>query len=525
VTGVAAPVSSETRRRVAAGVLGNVLGQVINIANQFALVPVFLVFWGKTRYGEWLTLSAAMSYIVLMDVGMQRYSMNLMTGSHARSDERQYIRVLHSSLLWSVVMAAGAIAVLAPAFAMAPLAKWFHLHLVGPRVASTVAILLGCQTALMLPAGILGGVYTSRGEYPRSIWTSNAHRLAALAATATALALGAGMAGIAMVPLACMLAVIAWLVFDQRRRYPELHIGFRFADLRMALTFVGPGALFLLIQAAMLLRLQGSTLLVGAVLGAGSVAVFVTMRTLANAVLQSAVTLEEAFWPEITALYSTARLAELRRLLAIMTKAGLTLVSAIACILYFAGPHIIHFWTRGRIEYDPVLMASFLLMLISEASWMFCALVLMASNHHRAVAVARLAAAAAGILLGWTLMPGWGMAGAAGGLLIADLLLSAGPVTRLACRHVELGYFSFLRSIVLRGGAVLGAGFLAPALLALLIPAGEFWGAAVLGVAGAAAITAMAYLLWLTAEERFQIRSLAHGLVRDLSARLAPSEI
>ena len=72
---------------------------------------------------------------------------------------------------------------------------------------------------------------------------------------------------------------------------------------------------------------------------------------------------------------------------------------------------------------------------------------------------------------------------------------------------------------------MLGAGFLAPALLALLIPAGEFWGAAVLGLAGAAAIGALAYLLWLTAEERFQIRSLAHGLVRDLSARLAPSEI
>ena len=153
MTGVASPVSSETRRRVAAGVLGNLLGQVINIANQFALVPVFLVFWGKTRYGEWLTLSAAMSYIVLMDVGMQRYSMNLMTGSYARSDERQYIRVLHSSLLWSVMMAGGAIALLAPAFAMAPLAEWFHLHLVGPRVVSAVAILLGCQTALMLPAG------------------------------------------------------------------------------------------------------------------------------------------------------------------------------------------------------------------------------------------------------------------------------------------------------------------------------------------------------------------------------------
>jgi O-antigen/teichoic acid export membrane protein len=366
--------------------------------------------------------------------------------------------------------------------------------------------------------GVLGAVYVSTGNYPRSVFTENLNRLGLLLGTATALMAGFGMVELAFLPVTLSAALMGWILWDIGRRFPQFRLGFRSADLRLSLSFIGPSVLFLLIQAAMALRLQGSTLLVGSVLGAAAVAGFVTTRTLANAVLQVVIALQSAIWPEVTSLHATGKQAELRELLSIMTKTMLTGAAVAATILYLSGPALIEFWTRGRLEYDAALMSGFLLGLLSETAWTFPAVVLMASNHQRIVAGARLASVFGGLLLGAALMPRFGLAGVAYGLFAVDLLLCGWVVSRAACRHVAMSFGAFLRGTMLRGMPILAGCFTLVALLWQVLPRG--WPAiGAISVITPALTVAAAYLLWLSHTERHHLNSVIRGFARDLAMR------
>ena len=94
-------------RRVTGGTVGNVLGQVINVAGQFVLVPIFLTYWGSQLYGEWLTLSAAVAYLTLVDFGIQSYVINRMNQCYVRGELEACSRILHSALYLYLLVSAG----------------------------------------------------------------------------------------------------------------------------------------------------------------------------------------------------------------------------------------------------------------------------------------------------------------------------------------------------------------------------------------------------------------------------------
>ena len=96
-------------RRITHGTLANILSQILNVLGQLALVPVFLWLWGNQLYGEWLTLSAAVTYLAMLDFGTHNYLVNRLTQSNARGAGRQYTEILHSSLLLSLVMSTVAV--------------------------------------------------------------------------------------------------------------------------------------------------------------------------------------------------------------------------------------------------------------------------------------------------------------------------------------------------------------------------------------------------------------------------------
>src|SRR3954453_412334 len=101
-------------RRVSQGTAANVLGQGINVVGQLVQVPILLAAWGTARYGEWLSLSAVVAYLSLLDFGVQTYSTNRLTQCRAKGDLEQYRRVLQSAWAMNVSLALTAAAVVIP---------------------------------------------------------------------------------------------------------------------------------------------------------------------------------------------------------------------------------------------------------------------------------------------------------------------------------------------------------------------------------------------------------------------------
>src|SRR5262245_54005084 len=135
-------IAAQRFQRVAKGTLANVLGQVLNIAGQLALVPILLRYWGNQTYGEWLALSAMVAYLSTLDLGMQTYVVNRLNQCYSLGQMDEYTRVLHSGLLVNLAIPLAGFCIALPLLFTAPLGRWLQLQDTPPATGAWVATLL-----------------------------------------------------------------------------------------------------------------------------------------------------------------------------------------------------------------------------------------------------------------------------------------------------------------------------------------------------------------------------------------------
>ncbi len=493
--------------RVTRGVLANVLGQGITACTQIVLVPIFLAHWGKQLYGEWLTLSAFVTYLAIIDFGMQNFVVNRLNQCYVTGDMREHRRVLHSALSMSLAFSITAVLVAVPVLIMAPIGKWFHFSVTGHATASAVAIILMFQVVGAVPNGLIGGIYRSVGEYPRGQMVTNGRNLGVLCLSVIAILAGGGPLGVASAQLTALTLASAFMWRDLHVRHPEIRLGVREADFKLARSFLGPSALFFLIQVSMALTVQGSAILAGIVLGAVSVAVFVPLRTLSNLVRQVIGAVFSALWPEFTALEAAGEYPALRKAHVLAAKLLVTVSGAAAVFLHFAGRDIVRLWTHDRIPYDPALMDAFLGLVLFQAVWLAPSLVLASSNNHKQMALANLFASVAGLTLGYLGLRRYGLSGLVYGIWIADSGVCGTVVVVKACGLIGERLWRFVGGVPMRGAVMLLCLYLIlRALAAGLAGVGTpLVRVACLGAASSAAAIVLAYVLYLGRSERSKV--------------------
>lgn len=435
-------------RRLTYGAVANGISQAVNIASQLVLVPLFLTFWGSSRYGEWLTLSAAVSYLAMLDAGVQTYVINQLTKFRASGEDAAYMRVLNSALalVGAVSLAAAAVAVLVAG--MLPVERWMGSSSPGIRLA---VALLALQVIVSLPQGIVTGIYRTAGEYAVEQMIGNARKVLALLLTAGALVAGGGFVAVAGLHLLALLLTCGFAGWDIARRHRWISFEWRLADRGTAFSLLGPSSFFLVMQLWAGIAIQGSTLVVGSLHGTAAVAVFVSLRTLVNLVKQVTGTLQNALWPELTALEARGRMERLRQV-HLMTAKLLMMSSACAAIfLYIAGEDIVRVWTGGRLAYDAGVMLALIVLLTVQAFWSTSAVVMSATNNHRKIAMWTTISGVTGLVAGYWIGHTMGTAGVIYGMAAADLVICGYFVPRAACRHLDQSLRVFVAEVAGRG--------------------------------------------------------------------------
>ena len=322
-------------------------------------------------------------------------------------------------------------------------------------------MLLSIQIVGAVPHGLMAGIYRGIREYPRGQMIANIRSLAAFGLTALAVLSGGGLVWAACAQLLALVWATMYIWKDLRTRHPEVRLGFRNADPRLALSFLGPSSLFFLIQLAMVVTVQGSTIMISAIFGAMSVAVFVPLRTLSNLVRQLIGALFSALWPDFTALEASGHYDALRRLSLLVAKLLVAVSAGAAVFLHFGGGQIVTLWTYGRVGYDPRLMDAFLILLLFQASWMISSLVLVSSNNHRRLSIVSIVTASVGLALGYLGAHEWGMPGLVYGLLAADVLISGTLIPIAACNLLQESVGRYFVEVVARGAILVGMTYLA----------------------------------------------------------------
>lgn len=374
-------------KAVAGNLLAGSLGRVITGLVPLVLVPFMIRAWGLSEYGEWLILTAIPTYIMLSpDLGLAGAVVNQMTISTARGDRREAICLYRTS--WLCLTAMGLLFVLGGGL-VAHWVNWKHIGVsqLFPEAAAIIA--LACVPIFLDQQVYLTfGVYRSARQNPRSqlIWS-----------VASAFYLIVGVAALMLKggPIQYLVAIIAAravflgvFLIDARKIMPDFSLGLSGVSLREIRPYIVPGLGHAGMPLVYALQKEGLLLVIGAILGPVSVAIFQTTRTAVNGAKSLMTWTSNAVLFEIPALVGENRMSAVRRLLVLNAQGALLIVLSWSLMLGIFGESIFHLWLHHEGVFSEsltlIMAASILPFALGNSFWV----ILLATNKiHYAVAL------------------------------------------------------------------------------------------------------------------------------------------
>jgi hypothetical protein len=58
------------RHRIYLALAAGAFGQFVTIGSQVLLTPLYFLYWGAAKYGEWLLISTIPAYLAMADFGI-----------------------------------------------------------------------------------------------------------------------------------------------------------------------------------------------------------------------------------------------------------------------------------------------------------------------------------------------------------------------------------------------------------------------------------------------------------------------
>lgn len=373
------------RGRVLRAIGAEGLGQLLNTGVRLLLVPLFLSAWGSRVYGEWLILTAIAGWFSLADLGGQLYFINRMTETWAQRRLDEFQQVFSTGLFFfcgasAVLMALAALALMLPG-----VSGWMGIATTDPGIVRWVLSIMCLRVLASLPLGLLLGVYRATGAQATSVMYGNLMLLIQLIAGAAVLLTRGGMVLMALTEVVGLLLVSLLAGFDLRRRMPAQICLFRMRRPRMDILrhAWAPSLHFFGIQLAMAAMIQGSVIVVAKTMGPFEVAVFSTMRTIANVVSRFLGMMSHSAWPEFTRLHSENDNVRLQGLFR-----SIFFASTLAGLLYLGlvqhfGAQVFELWLGKQLPYETLSMFLMGALVVFTNQWTLGGNLLMATNRHR----------------------------------------------------------------------------------------------------------------------------------------------
>ena len=364
------------------------VSQGVSVINQLLVPPLFLHRYprGVEMYGEWVALTAAISYLGTLNYGIQNYANNQMTLHYNRGEQEDAKRVQSSALRLILIMVL-VVTVIGVSILFMPVSRWMGLRHVSSAAAATTLFLMALQLVATWFFSFLSNSYQVIGELHRGANWQNAQRLTAVLTLATFLWVGASFPILALVQLSSMVLFALIVLIEIRIRAPILLPSLRYGNRQDMIGVLKPSAYYGLYAFSAFFCWQGPVLLIQKVLGPAAVAVFALSRVVFNMSRQLLIILTYSISQEAINVIARRSWVQLRRIYDLSERVVLALVPVLTVGVLLACPAIFAVWLRhDRSLYDPgicMLMAAVsAVMAVREHKYTFQYL----SNVHEGIA-------------------------------------------------------------------------------------------------------------------------------------------
>jgi O-antigen/teichoic acid export membrane protein len=420
---------------------------LVTILVQLVNVPVMLRVWGPHLYGEWLLISTIPAYLLLSDLGFGNVAGTDMTMRVNANDRAGAIETFQSTTVLVLGISSLLGMILSFCIFALPLHEVLHISSMSPLEMKYALLVLCLNCLVILQWSVIISAYRCAGEYARGILFVNLIRIVEGASFLMLLVIRARPVQLALLMLGISLLGTAWLVIAQRKLIPWLRYGIERVTRARIRQLARPAFAFMAFPAGSALSLQGTTIVIGMVLGPLAVAVFNPMRTLSRAVFQLTDAVKSSVWPELSAAYGQGNWVLARRLHRASCQVSMLLALLASLALALFGPQLFRLWTRGLVSMDLPTFYILLAVVLANSGWNASSAVPLAANRHQRLALTYLACTAASLMLCWVLTESFGLRGSAAALLVCDCVMSF-YVVRMSNRLVSDPWMAFAASML-----------------------------------------------------------------------------
>lgn len=400
----------------------NLLALVAQTLILLLTVPILSKAYGATGFGIWLIFYTVPAYLAMSDLGMITAATSEMAILWARKDEPKMLAVFQTLAL-TVATVGGLFTLLLSSVVLLTFG-WTTLWPEELEPHLMLIPIFACYAVLALLSGVPIAALRASGYFARgTMLLESSTFLEGLAMLTTATLTGnMTYAGLAMLLIRiCTLPLMYW---QMRRIRPNLYFGISHASKAELRRLLPPALGVLTIPGSIALGLQGTSLIVGAMLGPAAVAVFVAVRTAARFIVQFVGMIVRAILPELAAAHGRGDKAAEQRYWRLFNRMrGLTLLPA-SLLFGAAGKWVVQVWSGGTLDPSFELVAVMAMGQIAHGMWFLDFYMLTATHRHVKIARPILLGSLLGLGLTAIAIKLGGLVGAAISLLVIDLLLS-----------------------------------------------------------------------------------------------------
>jgi len=379
---------------------------------------------------------AMLSFINLADLGGQSFIGNLLASDYIQERDQDFANKLSESISLFIT-----ISFVLFIFIVIILAIPCNINLIKKLSFDDKSIIffMGSLYLIAIPGGVYVTLYRATGLYHRSVMLGNIYKIVLLICCLFMLFVKLTPKYFALVCLILGIINTLFIIWDSRCRITICR------SIRLSLRAAWAGRVhlggsfsFWVIALACTLNFQGCIIVLGASAGSGAVALYATHRTLSGLVGYISALVQGPLWPELTFLQAQGQKDRLRRMSLLSIRIVVLFSGVAALFAWLCFPAVYSLWTGRHLNFHPTLLILLLVQGVLAAGWNTTGWTLLATNHHRPLALTSLGNALLTVALAAGLAPRYGVLGVAVASLAGDVIFGVAVYPGLLSRFLDL---------------------------------------------------------------------------------------
>lgn len=421
-------------------------GIAVNVLLGLVVLPINLHYLGASAYGLWMLTATITAYFSAFDLGYGGTIVRFVAEYRARRDVQALNEVLSTMFFLytgiGLVVYAAAIGL---SFAMPYV---FALSPEQAEIGQIILLIIAANVTLHFVFSVFGGVINGfESYYLNNIVGTGANILAAVV---NVIVVMAGYGLIELVTATTLVRIAPYFLYRHNayRVFPALNIRWQRVSRERLRQLTGFSIYLAIIDWSSRLNYTVDTLMIGAFMSTGAVAVYAVAQRLSEALFRLTHQLHVFLFPAVVHRSVAGTVTDQQRLMVRATRFQTAAALAICGAVAAAADRLVPAWVGSG--YEPsVLVLQLLVYVVVLRAWMgMPGTVLKGTGGHRFLAATSAVCAVANILLTVLLVKPFGLIGVALGTVIPVSIMATAVVFPAACRTLHLSTWSGYRQIV-----------------------------------------------------------------------------